>query len=495
MSIRTKIAVVYSLLFSILIGISGGLYLYSYVETNRNSIIKQIMNYAEIATPTIIHSFEYYKETSPLLLYREIYPILENSPYLSHVEIISPQGVVLFNSKDARMGLIKPKNVPYNILPYIKKLYPTSFIDENYTVHVFIPFLDEFGHHLYTVHYVNTLASSLERIRNTLIAMILVIIIAIILSVIVSTLVARGITAKIDRLKQAAIALEGGDLNVNFDIRSRDEIGELALVFENMRKTIKSNILKLQRTLEELKELDRIKNEFIANISHELKTPLTAAIGYISLIKRGKIGQASPEVLGALTIVEKNLNELSLKIDSILQITKFQMYREHLDKKKVNLSKTVKKCVETYKPAAKIKNIELSSSIHDENLFIDGDEKSIESMICNLIDNAVKFTNTGKVMVRLRAGQNREYAVIEVEDTGIGIPKDKLKKIFDRFYQAESSTIRRYGGIGLGLSIVKEVVDLHGGIIRVKSKEGEGTLFRVLLPLRGEGNAKENTGN
>ncbi len=495
MSIRTKISLAYSLLFSILIAISGGLYLHYFIKTSRESIIRDINNYAEIVTPSMVHSYEFYKETSPLLLYREIYPILENNPYLKYVEIISPNGTVLFNSEKARMGLVEPQRVSENFYPYIKKLYPTNFIDENYNVHVFIPFLDEFGNHLYTVHYVNSLTGTLQRIRKSLVIITSVIVIAIVLSIIVSNIVARSITRKIDKLKQSAIELEHGNLDVNFDIQSKDEIGELATVFEDMRKTIKTNITQLQKTLRELKELDRVKNEFITNISHELKTPLTAAIGYISLIKRGKIGNVSDEVVGALKIVEKNLNELYLKIDSILQITKLQMYREHMEKKDVDLLKIVKKCCDNYRPTAEMKNIELEVKLPDEKVYIEGDEKSLESMVCNLVDNAVKFTNTGKVMVRLRLGQNGKYTVLEVEDTGIGIPREKIKKIFDRFYQVDSSNIRKYGGIGLGLSIVKEVVELHNGIVRVKSEEGKGTLFKVLLPLKGEGNDEENPGS
>lgn len=495
MSIRTKISIIYSLLFSFIIAISGILYLHYFIETNRNTIIRSVMDYAEIATPGVIRSYELYKGTSPLLLYREIYSILEYSPYLNYIEIISPEGVVLFNSKEARMGIFKKKKIDMKLLPYIKKLSPKSFLDENYIVHVFIPFMDELGSHIYTVHYVNSLRAPLEHITRTVIGIIIVIIVAILFSVLISTFVARNITAKIDRLKHAALSFERGNLNVNFEIHSNDEIGELALVFENMRKTIKSNIAKLQQTLVQLQELDRVKNEFIANISHELKTPLTAAIGYISLIKGGKIGKPSDEILGALKIVEKNLNELSLKIDSILQISKLQMYKEHIEKQKVHIAKIIKKCVENYRPTLEVKNIEIEVDIEDENIYLIGYEKGLESMICNLIDNAVKFTDRGKVSVRLSMGKNKEYVVLEIKDTGIGIPKEKLKKIYDKFYQVESSSVRRFGGIGLGLSIVKEVVDLHNGIIKVKSTEGKGTMFRVLLPIKGEQNDKENLNN
>lgn len=486
MSLRTKIAVIYSLLFTLTIALSGGFYLNYFLKSNRKSLVKYIVNYAEIATPSVVHSYEFYRETSPLLIYREIYPVIENNPHLEYIEIITPKGTILFNSEEARKGRIRPKKVPDSLYPYIKKMYPTTLFGNNYTVHVFIPFLDEFGNHLYTVHFVNSIASSLARTGKTLIAIIFIIIVAIVLSIIVSTLIARSITAKIDQLKRAAIEFEKGNLGVKFDIQSKDEIGQLAHVFENMRKTIKSNITKLEQTLKELKELDKIKNEFIANISHELKTPLTAAIGYISLIRRGKIGSASYEVLGALGIVEKNLNELSLKIDSILQITKLKIYRKQIEKKKINLTKIVKKCINNYEPLLQMKNIELKSFLADEEIFINADHKSIESLICNLIDNAVKFTDKGKIMVRLVLGNNKKYVILEVEDTGIGIPKDKLKKIFDRFYQVDSSTMRKYSGIGLGLSIVKEIVDLHNGLIKVKSREGEGTLFKVLLPLKGD---------
>ena len=494
MSIKTKISLAYSGLFFLLISLSGAIFLKYFIETNKTDITKHIMNYAEIATPSIVHSFEAYKNSSPLLLYREIYPILENNPYLVYIEIVSPNGTILFNSQKARMGLNYMDRLSPDLLKAAKRLYPSTIID-NTIVHVFIPYIDEFGNHLYTIHYVNDLSDTLLKIKRSLMLIVLIILVSIVLSFIVSSLIAKGITAKLNRLKEAAFELEKGNLNVKFSIDSQDEIGELANVFENMRKTIKQNIERLKSTLEELKELDRMKNEFVANVSHELKTPLTSAIGYISLIRKKKIGSVSDEVLGALKIVEKNLNELSLKIDSILQISKFQVGINHLPMKNIDIVKIAKRCYENYRPVAELKGISLEfDSVNSLTVF--GDEKSIESMICNLIDNAVKFTNTGKVALRIKMGKNRKYAIIEVEDTGIGIPQDKLKKIFDRFYQIESSNARRFGGIGLGLSIVKEVVDLHSGIIQIKSKEGKGTLFKVLIPVKGgEINAQKDSGN
>ena len=494
MSIRTKISLIYSGLFFVLISLSGIFFLQYFIETNKTDITKHIMNYAEIATPSIIHSYEFYKNSSPLLLYREIYPILENNPYLVYIEIIAPDGTVLFNSQKARMGINYTEKLPSNLLKAAKRLYPSTII-ENTHVHVFIPYIDEFGNHLYTIHYLNDLSETLLRIKRSLMVIVFIIIVSIILSFIVSSLIARGITAKLNKLKNTAFELEKGNLNVKFSIDSRDEIGELATVFENMRKTIKQNIERLRNTLDELKELDRMKNEFVANVSHELKTPLTSAIGYISLISKRKIGYASDEVLGALKIVEKNLNELSLKIDSILQISKFQVGANHIAMRNVDIVKIARRCYDNYRPVAELKGIVLEFD-SDESVTVFGDEKSIESMICNLIDNAVKFTNTGKVAVRVKMGKNKKYAVIEVEDTGIGIPEKHLKRIFDRFYQIESSNARRFGGIGLGLSIVKEVVDLHGGIIQIRSKEGEGTLFKVLIPVKGgDINVQKDSGN
>ncbi len=495
MSIRTKISLAYSLLFFLIISSSGLIFLHYFIESNKKDITRHVINYAEIATPSIIHSYETYKNSSPLLLYREIFPILQNNPYLKYIEIISPRGIILFNSQKARLGLTHHDTLPSTLLEAAKKLYPNTVLDSSSIVHVFVPYLDEFGNHLYTVHYANDLSEIIQKINHSLIVISIIILVAILLSFVVSSIIAKGITAKLDRLKEAAFQLEKGNLDVKFSIDSKDEIGELASVFEKMRTTIKENIERLKSTLEELKELDRMKNEFIANVSHELKTPLTSAIGYIALISKRKIGNISDEALGALKIVEKNLNELSLKIDSILQISKFQVGKSHLTLKNIDLVKIAKKCIENYRPVAELKGIKLEfESV--EHLVLLGDAKSIESMICNLVDNAVKFTNKGKVSLRIKMGKNKKYAIIEVEDTGIGIPKKYLKKIFDRFYQVESSTTRRFGGIGLGLSIVKEVVDLHGGIIQLKSEEGKGTLFKILLPVKGgEGDVKKDSGN
>lgn len=226
--------------------------------------------------------------------------------------------------------------------------------------------------------------------------------------------------------------------------------------------------------------LDRSRNSFVSNASHELKTPLAT----IKLMVQTVLYQDVPdpamtkEFLGD---VDKEIDRLNAVVVDLLTLVGMDSGETPLNCEELNLSKLLEENVKRLSPLARERGIQLDISIR-EDLYVSGDEIKLDQVFYNLLDNALKYTPRGKnVNVDVyRAGRQ---AVVIVKDEGIGIPKDKIPHIFDRFYRVDEARARDTGGTGLGLSIVKQIILAHGGSIDVTSELDKGSVFTVELPL------------
>ncbi|MFP4344523.1 MAG: ATP-binding protein [Anaerolineales bacterium] len=236
----------------------------------------------------------------------------------------------------------------------------------------------------------------------------------------------------------------------------------------------------LARALKQQQELARLKSEFIQNVSHELRTPMAIIRGYIELLESGDLGELQPQQVEPVEIVARRMRMLSKMVDDINAILEVES-RTPL-RKPVDFASLVREMLLDFRVAASEAGLQLSADIPEDLPTIIGDPTHLHRVLDNLLGNALKFTpEGGTVAVRLR--QQGEALVLEVQDTGIGIPEDKLDRVLDRFYQVDGSMSRRYGGSGLGLALVKEIADAHGGSVSIESEPGAGSLFRVRLPL------------
>ncbi len=231
----------------------------------------------------------------------------------------------------------------------------------------------------------------------------------------------------------------------------------------------------------EAERASQMKDEFLANLSHELRTPLNAIIGW-SQILRGNPSDADDLAMGLETI-ERNARVQAQIIDDLLDMSRIISGKIRMDVQRVDLPPVVQAAVDTARPAAEAKGVRLQIVMDSMTSHISGDPSRLQQILWNLLSNAIKFTpRGGRVQVLLeRVNSHVEISVI---DTGEGIKPEFLPFVFDRFRQADASTTRRHGGLGLGLSIVKQLVELHGGSIRVKSAgPGQGSTFVIALPL------------
>ncbi len=238
-------------------------------------------------------------------------------------------------------------------------------------------------------------------------------------------------------------------------------------------------LIKLRREKIEAEKLSLVKDEFLSNMSHEIRTPLNAIIGFNDLLKKTSLTKEQSDYLNTIQVSSQNLKVI---INDILDVAKLESGNISLEKKAISLSDLIQHVILLQSPSAKEKGIKLLSSFdHEIPSHVIGDETRLTQILINLVGNAIKFTSEGFVELRILASKhiNDQVTVMfSVKDTGIGIPKEKLETIFERFSQAETSTTRLYGGTGLGLSIVNMLVNLHEGKITVESEREKGSEFK-----------------
>jgi PAS domain S-box-containing protein len=233
---------------------------------------------------------------------------------------------------------------------------------------------------------------------------------------------------------------------------------------------------------EELRELDRLKDEFVALVSHELRTPLTSIRGYLELVLDGQAGKVNDQQLQFLGVVERNADRLQRLVGDLLFIAQVDAGRLTLELERTDAVRIAREAIEAASPIAADKDVELRLDAHDGALLV-GDRSRLAQLIDNLVSNAIKFTPAGgRVLVRVASTPTG--VTIEVADTGMGIPADEQARLFQRFFRTAAASSQAIPGTGLGLAISKAIVDAHEGAIAVTSEEGHGTTFRVSIPTQ-----------
>ena len=260
----------------------------------------------------------------------------------------------------------------------------------------------------------------------------------------------------------------------------------IGIAVENARlySESKKNLEKLQKAYEELQTLDKMKDEFMSNVSHELKTPLISIKGYGELLYDEKLGGRLDEQKKSLEAIIRNADRLTRLINSILFITRFQTGKIEFRSEPNEVDEIVQICVEDLKNPMDRKRIIFEKEVSGVSR-LRGDKDRFVEVINNLLDNAIKFTRVGG-KITIKAWDEEDNVHITLSDNGIGIPEDIIPKLFTRFYQVDASTSRKYGGTGLGLYITKTIVDASGGKIWIESEVGKGTTVHLLIPAAKE---------
>jgi signal transduction histidine kinase len=361
---------------------------------------------------------------------------------------------------------------------------------------------------------------SLAEVKRTVgILVLVVVVIGILVTILLVDIIVKPIGQLVSATQRIA---RGGDLSHPVSISTKDEIGDLARSFNQMVSQLEDSRTELEdysRTLEkkvdertaelerhvgelsaarratlniledineakkelekanrELIAMDEVKSKFLGTASHELKTPLTAIKANVDFILSGREGPIPRNLRQYLATIQRNTNRIQEIMEKMLDMARIKAGKIGLLVEKVNLLSTVKECVKEIKPIDKRVDIEIKIP---RNIYVEADKDRLHDIYINLLSNAFKFTPTGGE-VRVRARRDNDVVISEISDTGVGIPEEQRERVFDEFYQVDR---RQFGGTGLGLTIVKGIVEEHGGKVWVESEFGRGSSFYFTVPV------------
>jgi PAS domain S-box-containing protein len=254
-----------------------------------------------------------------------------------------------------------------------------------------------------------------------------------------------------------------------------------ATAIENARLFAKEEqrAAELAFALEQQRELDRLKDQFIQNVSHELRTPLGLIQAYAQLLVNGELGDLQPNQYEPIAVIARRTQMLSKIVEYLTAILETETQK--VAREPVYLTDLVQKLLVDFRFAAENAGLNLEAQVEPDLPPVVGDPTHLNQVLDNLLGNALKFTPTGGT-IAVSLAREDDFLILEVSDTGVGIPSDQLDRVFERFYQVDGSMSRRYGGAGLGLALVKQVVEAHGGSVSVQSELLKGSTFTVSLP-------------
>ena len=302
-------------------------------------------------------------------------------------------------------------------------------------------------------------------------------VIGLVISVLLSLLLAKTLITPIQYLTRAAEKMAAGDFSAKPDNPAHDEIGTLTRTFNNMAG-------QLEDSIESLKKSEQTRREFVANVSHELRTPITSIRSYAETMQES--GDALDEETRQhfLSVINNESDRMTKIVQDLLTLSRFDAGSYTFDFQTFSFEKSVRDVYSAQLLEAQHRHHEFSLEFISPMDDIRGDKDRIEQVLINMVSNALKYTRNGG-RIRMTAGQRDKEVWCCVRDNGIGIPREDIEHIFERFYRVDKARSRESGGTGLGLSIAYEIVERHGGRFTVDSHKGKGTTMTVYLPVGG----------
>lgn len=462
-----------------------------YLKFLAGYVIFGILGFLIVTTYTSQRTYQYTEETAADDLYREANTIAtsyaqsyyKNELTLADIQdhlaaidaylnasiwIVDPQGELLISSR-AQTSDNPPERIEdFSITSFGTRYYQIgtfygTLSQESLTV--YSPIIIDYKVHGYVL--IHKSMSQITRYSNGFINISYTSLALIFLcSLVVLGVFTFVIYLPIRRITRSAKAYSAGNFDKKIKVHSNDELGYMAASLNYMAS--------------ELHSLEDDQRKFIANVSHDFRSPLTSIKGYIEAIMDGTIPhEIQDKYLNIILMETERLNKLT---QSMLELNKYGAHGAMLDVSPFDINNTIKMTVQTFEGTCTQKKISFELILTGETLFVNADMSKIQQVLYNLIDNAIKFSHADST-ITIETTERNDKVFISVKDTGIGIPKDSLKKIWERFYKTDASRGKDKRGTGLGLAIVKEIIQAHNENINVISTEGVGTEFIFTLPL------------
>jgi two-component system, OmpR family, sensor histidine kinase BaeS len=362
-----------------------------------------------------------------------------------------------------------------HLLPKEMKLSNALLLEDDWREHDYMITVSPIGTNKGYV-YMYYPANILREIVNVLNILMLVVSIGIVLLAFgFIGILSKKLAQPLLMMRDATNKMSLGKYEQKIPVSGKDEIAQLGTSIQSLG--------------EQLQFFENSRNDFLASVSHELRTPLTYIKGYSDILNKGMVKNAD-EQREYLNIINKEATRISVLVNDLFELSKLQVGRYEFVKEWTDFNQVIEKVVSSLKPAIIKKGLRFSVSLQSiPKIHID--EKRMEQVIYNLVENAMKYTNDGGITIH--SAIEKEIVIVKISDTGIGIPESDLPKIWDRFYRVDQSRTRKTGGTGIGLYVVKKIVESHGGEVTVTSSENEGTTFTIFLTNNFSGNQERST--
>jgi len=469
MKLRTKFSFLNSILIiAVILGVSIFLFiaekrlLIQEMEKSQTNIIKGL---AQIGKESLI--------TNDEILLINYVNLVERTRGVMYAMVTAPQGKILAHTDVDLLGTIANDTIAIKARSS-DELVTQSYVDKEKQniLDIALPiFIDQNKMGIARIGFSRDSLHEIveETLRETRRRIFGVAIVVLIIGFIGAIILAQMMTRPIKQMAKGAELIGQGKLDTTIVVKSNDELESLARDLNKMSS--------------QLKEIDQLKKDFLASVTHELKSPLTSLIMYVDLFLEGAAGELTEKAKKFLKIMERSSKRLSRFIDDLLDMAKIERGKMEIKKEPLEILPIVSEIAELIKPQADEKDIEIAMNIPDNLplVFVDGDRT--RQIITNILSNSVKFTpEKGKISVNIQ--DEKEHFQVSISDTGIGIPPEQIGKIFDKFEQVKEVRERVKGprGTGLGLAIVKSLVEAQGGKIWVESEVDKGSTFYFTLP-------------
>lgn len=500
--IRRRFVVAISALVALVLTAQGAvlvLFGHRYLE---DQIEQEARAFATLAAAPICDAYRKYFDSGYTKFRDLVDQTVELEPDLERMAIYDTEGKELFlldgllDGPEAPEGVLEQDHLPEGdpLLAAVRGLETVAWearVNGHRHFVVVEPYVEEWGRHQYSVVFwvsYDSVRSAMVDIGWRILGLALL---SLLLGIGCAWVLSAQSLRPVERLTAAARRLAKGDLDHRVDLHSADEFEILGATMDHMAALLSRTIVDMETTnrhLEllnkELQELDKVKSDLLANVSHELRTPLTAIRGYVEAMSNGLLGDVNEVQSESLEVVERNIARLRTMIDQLLSYSRMESGRLEVDLRAFDLESTARHVLEA---VAAARGAEERLVLHSEPDLpeVFGDAGRVAQVLENLLTNAIKFSaENSKVELVLKPAA--DGVSVEVRDHGIGVPRDEQDKIFGRFYQIDSGSTRQFGGMGLGLAIVRDILELHHSKIELDSAPGEGSTFRFVLPLASE---------
>lgn len=466
-SLRTKLSTYSSLLvLGVVLSVGISLYLaerYYLVQRAQQNHLETVQFLAQVGREAVVNKND--------LLLSSYLSLVRRSRALSYAMVLGQDGQVLAHSNVVELGGKPADPVARRALESTQLLRQVVDLNQDRLVDLSQPIYVE-GKRIGTarVGYSETTTSAMvdEALQATRQRIALATALCVIFGMMGAVLMAYAIFRPIEHLREGALRIGTGALDHRIEITSRDELGELAEDFNVMAA--------------KLQELDRLKQDFVSNVTHELRSPLTSLRGYVEYLLREGAGPLNDEQRESLVVVKNNSLRLARFIDNLLDVAKIESRKVELHKEEIDLRALAEEMRVVFRPQSKERNIPLDNEVPAALPHLWADADKVTEILTNLVSNAFKFTPDGG-RVSIAAQDEGALVHVRVVDTGEGLPPEALEAVFNKFEQVRptSGLARKTKGTGLGLTIVKGFVEAHGGKVWIESAPGKGTTVHFTL--------------